>query len=102
MVVKEVSELIKKSAAKMSTSPASAASPASTAAEDASEEPNKRLPLVQSVAWLITNSMRSEMLQYLQLQMQMVTNLFRKSAFRTLLHSDRPRQQDTTSVAMLT
>ena len=92
MVVKEVSELIRKSAQTMTTHPG----------HEASEPSEARTPLVHAVAWLITNSMRSEMLQYLQLQNQMVTNLWRKSAFRSLMTSTRPRQQDPTSAAMLT
>ena len=90
MVVKEVSELIQKNAQTMTT----------TMTTHSGHE--ARTPLVHAVAWLITNSMRSEMLQYLQLQMQMVTNLWRKSAFRSLMTSTRPRQQDPTSAAMLT
>jgi hypothetical protein len=41
-------------------------------------------------------------MQYLQLQTQMITNLWRKSAFQTLMGSSRPKQQDPQTVSMLT
>merc|ERR1711865_321395 len=88
MVVKEVAELIRKSSLKMKV--------------DEEKMTELRRPLVESVAWLITNSMRSEMMQYLQLQTQMITNLWRKSAFQTLMGSSRPKQQDPQTVSMLT
>ena len=61
----------------------------------------KRQPLVDVVAWLVTNSMRSEMIQFMQLQ-QMVTNLWRKSAFRALMASKIPKQQNRRTESMLT
>ena len=63
---------------------------------------DNRQPLVNAVAWLVTNSMRSEMIQYLQLQIQIVTNLWRKSAFRALMRSSIPNQQNRRTEAMLT
>ena len=54
------------------------------------------------VAWLVTNSMRSETIQFLQLQIQVITNLWRKSAFRALLGSKIPNQQNRRTESMLT
>ena len=61
-----------------------------------------RQPLVDAVAWLVTNSMRSEMMQYLQLQMQVISTLWRKEAFRELTRSKAPKQQNFKTEAMLT
>jgi hypothetical protein len=97
MVVKEVSELIRKSAQTMTTHLTT-----HLTTHPGHEASEARTPLVHAVAWLITNSMRSEMLQDLQLQMQMITNLWRKSAFRTLMKSRSARQQDKYATAMLT
>ena len=98
MVVKEVAELIRKNSTKMKYVSDIVAENVENVEDD---DPEKK-HLVQAVAWLITNSMRSEMLQYLQLQMQMITNLWRKSAFRTLMKSRSARQQDKYATAMLT
>merc|ERR1712166_229857 len=101
MVVKEVAELIRKNSTKMKYVSDVVAENVENVENVEDDDPEKK-HLVQAVAWVITNSMRSEMLQYLQLQMQMITNLWRKSAFRTLMKSRSARQQDKYATAMLT
>merc|ERR1712166_602165 len=101
MVVKEVAELIRKNSTKMKYVSDVVAENVENVENVEDDDPEKK-HLVQAVAWLITNSMRSGMLQYLQLQMQMITNLWRKSAFRTLMKSRSARQQDKYATAMLT
>eukprot|EP01087_Luapelamoeba_hula_P004848 TRINITY_DN1482_c0_g1_i1.p1 TRINITY_DN1482_c0_g1~~TRINITY_DN1482_c0_g1_i1.p1 ORF type:complete len:4317 (-),score=602.49 TRINITY_DN1482_c0_g1_i1:51-13001(-) len=56
--------------------------------------PNKglepeRKPLVDVAAWLVINSMRSERIQFNQLCLQNVTNVWRKNAFKTLLKNHK-------------
>ena len=46
--------------------------------------------LADIIAWLITNSMRSELLQYKQLQLQTLSNTWRKAAFSSLLAQGNP------------
>jgi len=41
--------------------------------------------LVNVTAWLVVNSMRSERIQFNQLCIQNVSNVWRKKAFKTLL-----------------
>lgn len=41
--------------------------------------------LVDVAAWLVINSMRSERIQFNQLCIQNVSNVWRKNAFKTLL-----------------
>merc|ERR1711865_467791 len=101
MVVKEVAELIRKNSTKMKYVSDVVAENVENV-ENVEDDDQEKKHLVQAVAWLITNSMRSEMLQYLQLQMQMITNLWRKSAFRTLMKSRSARQQDKYATATLT
>eukprot|EP00755_Sulcionema_specki_P005608 Sspe_Gene.33212::Locus_16237_Transcript_1_1_Confidence_1.000_Length_12018::g.33212::m.33212 len=49
------------------------------------DEPLIREVLVGCVCWLIINSMRTEKLQYNQLCIQKIANIYRKSAFDTLM-----------------
>ena len=52
--------------------------------------------LCDAVAWLVTNSMRVEQLCQLQLWQQCMCNIWRKMAFRELLESEQPAQDDDT------
>jgi len=45
--------------------------------------------LIEVAAWLVINSMRSERIQFNQLCIQNVSNVWRKSAFKHLLHNHR-------------
>jgi len=53
---------------------------------DVSEE---RKALIEVAAWLVINSMRSERIQFNQLCIQNVSNVWRKSAFKALLKKHR-------------
>ena len=90
MIVKEVAEIINKALS------------SGGGKEREAVKAGPRQPLVDAVAWLVTNSMRSEMMQYLQLQMQVISCLWRKEAFRELTRSKTPKQRNFRTESMLT
>ena len=51
--------------------------------------PEEKKVLIDVSAWLVINSMRSERIQFNQLCIQNVSNVWRKNSFKTLLKNHR-------------
>jgi hypothetical protein len=75
LIVREVEELINDASANMNIG------------NDVNDI-NRRKDLIKMFAWLMVNSMRSVKMQHMQLQLQIVSNLWRQKAFRTLMSCD--------------
>jgi len=54
-----------------------------------SDMPEEKKVLIDVSAWLVINSMRSERIQFNQLCIQNVSNVWRKNSFKTLLKNHR-------------